>query len=89
MCPFSYLLADPHGAMLGKRRGTKIEWEERKINQGKIRVAPGEEEIHLLSFFPLWLCLDLDSNLVQIMKSKLQPFCSVHAVFVQAVFRGP
>jgi hypothetical protein len=57
MCPFSYLLADPHGAMLGKRRGTKIEWEERKINQGKICVAPGEEEIHLLSFFPYGFAL--------------------------------
>jgi hypothetical protein len=86
VCPFSCLLADPHGAMLGKRRGTKIEGEEKKIKQGKIHVAPGEEEIHPLFFFPLWLCLVLDSNLVQIAKSKLQLFCSVHAVFVQAVF---
>jgi hypothetical protein len=42
----------------------KREGEERKVNQGKIRVAPGEEEIHPLSFFPLWICLDLDSILV-------------------------
>jgi hypothetical protein len=68
---------------------TKIEGEERKIEQGNIRVAPGEEEIHPLSFFPLCLCLDLDSNLVQIVKFKLQSFCSLHAMFVQAVFRGP
>jgi hypothetical protein len=61
--------------------------EERKIKQEKIHVAPGEEEILLLSF-PLWICLDLDSNLDQIVKSNLQLFCCVHAVFVQAVFRG-
>jgi hypothetical protein len=54
-----------------------MEGEDRKVNQGKIHVASGEEEIHPLSFFPLWICLDLDSILVQIMKSKLQQFCSV------------
>jgi hypothetical protein len=56
----------------GQQR-SKREGEERKVNQGKICVAPGEEEIHPLFFFPLYL----DSILVQITKSKLQQFCSV------------
>jgi hypothetical protein len=30
-----------------------------------------------LFFFPLWICLDFDSILVQITKSKLQQFCFV------------
>jgi hypothetical protein len=55
----------------GKRRGR----EEGQLR--KICVALGEEEIHPLSFFPLWIYLYLDSILVQITKSKLQPFCSV------------
>jgi hypothetical protein len=53
VCPFSSLLSEPHDAMLEKRRETKIEGEERKIKQEKIYIAPGEEEIHHLSFFPL------------------------------------
>jgi hypothetical protein len=69
-------------SLRSRRRGTEIAGEERKNNQWKIHVPIGEEEIH-----PLFLLSDFDSNLVQTMESKLQPFCSVHTVIVWAVFR--